>query len=100
MRTIHKYLIPMTGSDRAMILTTGLEFKPLSLQLQQGVPALWGEVDEPEEGNGQTVERLVSIVGAGYGLPPKFMTYVGTLQFKHGHADLVLHYYVDCRPAV
>ncbi len=98
MRTIHKYLIPMTGADRTIILTSGPEFKPLSLQLQQGVPALWGEVEEAEEGRQSlTVSRVVMIAGTGHPLPPAFMTYAGTLQFEGG--ALVLHYFVDARPA-
>lgn len=96
MRTIHKYPLPFSNSDRHMIAPPTGHFKPLALQLQDGVPMLWAEVDVPEdEQPGRLQQRVVMLVGTGHPCPPKFMTYMGTLQFRNG--SLVLHYYVDAR---
>lgn len=78
---VWKYPLP----DKINPLTMPLEARPLSLQMQDGVPTLWALVDTSTG----MVERTYCFYDTGETLPggPKnsmFWRYAGTLQFPNG----------------
>ncbi len=61
--------------------------KPLCIQMQNGMPCLWAEVDPSEA----AVWKHVLIVGTGHPFHPEGFSYVGTVQ----DGPYVWHCYVE-----
>jgi hypothetical protein len=83
MAAIWKY--PLTLSPLQLIHTPRV-FRPLSVQVQDGVPTIWAEV---EPGGG--IDRAVTIVGTGGEVPPFAGPFLGTVQL----GEFVWHVYVQ-----
>lgn len=98
MKVIYKYPVMSHGEATIKIVTPGGSFKPLCVQLQNGVPQLWAELDvgvAPAGAFGATTTiRQVVLVGTG-SIVRNHLTYAGTFQLHDG--TLVWHVYVDCR---
>ena len=65
--------------------------RPLTAQVQHGVPCVWWRVDPTRE----DVERTVHIVGTGHELPRAdgWLSYIGTVQEAGG--ALIWHVFYD-----
>lgn len=83
MRTIHKYVL---GADPAYIISTHSGFRPLTVQLQNGEPTLWCEVDD----DALRINRSIYVVGTGHQVPLR-CAYIGTVQI----GGYVWHYYLE-----
>ena len=88
MRAIHKFPLPVTAIQSVTMQEC---VKPLSLQLQDGTPTLWCEVDTWHP----SVQRQVFCVVTGGQVPTWPCEHIGTVQLRNG---LVFHYYLDVRP--
>lgn len=64
MRAVHKFSAVNNGFVRHTL--AGQTFKPLALQMQDGIPWIWAEVDPSEE---QCIRHTVAIVGTGHPVP-------------------------------
>lgn len=101
MRTIYKYPLA-SGPDEPYstlkLATPQGSFKPLTVQMQNGVACLWAEV---EHGNHDPFEfsamRVVGIVGTGRQVPTHLETYCGSFQLPNGEVG---HVYADCRSSL
>ncbi len=84
MKTIYKYTLRI--DDRQQIPVPARR-KPLCVQMQNGNPCLWVEVDD-EDG-----PELLTIVtrGTGHPLPDNLGPYIGTYQIQ----GLVFHVYQE-----
>jgi len=83
MRTIWK--AKLAPNDR-MVVKVPRESVFLTVQMQQGIPVVWFEVEDtlPLE------ERYLYLAGTGCGLPEdEHLSYIGTFQTEGGH--LVYH---------
>lgn len=88
MTVIWKYPMPVEnflGDDNSITLSIPEEFQFLTVQVQDGVPTLWVEVD-PES---PKVEVKIAIVGTGGKVPDPSTLYVGTVQL----GGFVWHFY-------
>lgn len=83
MKTIWKYEIPFTG-DFALEIPDDCTF--LSVQLQNGKPMMWLQVDTSNE----TVPMKFCAYGTGWEMPEEPGDYLGTYQLNNG---LVFHLY-------
>lgn len=84
MNTIWK--IPLPSDDN--IVSLPLNARPLTLQLQKGMPCAWFEVDDGLMKH----DRKVYIVGTGHPLP-EGLTYLGTFQILDG--EMVFHAFIE-----
>jgi len=62
---------------------------PLCLQLQKEIPCIWWQVPDTEA---VTKRFDVFVIGTGYILPARAITYVGTFQVEEGR--FVFHVYI------
>lgn len=87
MRTIYKYPIHLDRGDVVHILMPA-DACLLDLQLQNGVPTLWAQVDSSRK----TTNRRIGIVGTGHDTARVDAgSYIATIQLRNGH--LVLHFF-------
>jgi len=87
MITIWKF--PIENVNR-QVLRVPKGIKPLTVEVQNGVPCLWATVDTEAE-LGQAVVR---VVGTGHDAEEvRFMDYLGTYQLRGG--ALVFHVFGD-----
>lgn len=82
MKTIHKYPLQTTGLIHLQMPMWAL---PLTVQLQQGIPTLWAQVDI----NQPTITKSFFVVVTGGPLPEGALKYIGTVQMHEG--NFVLH---------
>jgi hypothetical protein len=86
MRQIFKYQLEV---KKWQTLILPVSFKPLTLQVQAGVPCMWAEVETTEE----TASFTFGMFPTGHiELPNSEMKYLGTVQM--GNGSLVFHYYL------
>jgi hypothetical protein len=74
MRTVHKFSVVRIGEPFEIL--TGKTFKPLTMQVQNGLLCVWAEVETSEE---QNVKHQLVVVGTGHFVPPCF-EWVATCQ--------------------
>ena len=79
MRTIHKFVL---STENKIKMHAGAKF--LSLQMQNGQPCAWFEVDTDNE----QIEILIEFFGTGHKLTDDAKEYLGTVQIDFG---LVFH---------
>ena len=84
MKTIYKYNLSV---DDKQVLYVPEKRRPLCIQLQNGKPCLWVEVDN----NSRTVPMSLITRGTGHPLPDKLGLYIGTYQIP----GLVFHVYEE-----
>jgi hypothetical protein len=72
MKTIWKYPLAV---ESQVILTMPIDARILTVQMQNGVPTLWAEVD-PDSKSKES--RYVEVIGTGFDFEPG--TYIGTVQ--------------------
>lgn len=77
MLTVWKYNIEQVGDPFLLELPKGA--RPLSVQVQEGVPRMWALVD-PSQSH---VQRQFQVTGAGL-VVPDGATYIGTFQTVQG----------------
>lgn len=82
MKTIWKF--PLKVIDvQAIEMPSGANM--LAVQMQQGTPCVWAEVDPEAE----RVTRHIAIFGTGHPMPDRVMEYISTFQLHDG--ALVFH---------
>jgi len=86
MKHIFKY--PLDGRNQVIDCAKGIKF--LSVQMQDGIPCIWGEFDANET---KTVSARFAIVGTGMDLDIGDMKYLGTCQ----HNSRAFHVYIQTR---
>lgn len=93
MRTIWKFPLPLHCENAPVnTLRVPASFRPLSVDLQRGVPVIWAEVDVPQRvldkdpDLGPDYEHwdkcvFVTRCATGKPMPPDPGTYIGTYQY-------------------
>ena len=81
MKTIHKYTLQLTEWQSIQMPA---ESKILTIQMQNGVPCMWVEVDTSL----QSVTRKFLTVGTGHAINDE-VVYLGTYQLYSG--GLIMH---------
>lgn len=91
MRTIWKYPMPISmfrgRPDSHMNIYVPSDYRVLSVQMQNGEPTMWCEVD-PEAAN---VNQTVYVVGTGMELPDKKVRHIGSVI----DGSFVWHFYME-----
>ncbi len=88
MKTIHKYPLTLTD-EQSLSMPQGA--RPLSVQVQRGVPCLWAIVDPSED-----IRPIrVRMVGTGHPMEEDGINwrFVGTIQLHDG--ALVFHFFYE-----
>lgn len=85
MKTIYKYPLEVKHKQ---LFKVPVDIKPLSVQVQNGTPCLWAEVDN------NVAEKYITVytIGTGIELPEGNIVYSGTYQYEE---CLVFHIYIE-----
>lgn len=83
---IHKYPLKVTDEQK---VTIPYGAKILTVQVQNGTPCLWAEVDVDQV---RQTKQPVFIVGTGHPMPAAAQQYLSTFQLEDG--KLVFHVYL------
>lgn len=82
---IHKYLLNFSATQA---LTLPAHAIILSIQIQNGVPALWAAHNEPVNAYEQ---RIIDMYGTGEVMPENPGKYISTVQIHGG--NIVFHFF-------
>ncbi|WP_185246652.1 hypothetical protein [Chryseobacterium bernardetii] len=84
MKIIYKYQLKTTDQQT---ITMPVGSTIISLQIQNGIPCIWAEVDTLQN----VGDRTFVTFGTGHPLPENPLVYVGTYQLEEG--NLIFHVY-------
>lgn len=92
MRKVFKYPLDLRNlsADDHLNVETPVGAKPLCVQVQNGMPTLWCEVDDEEN---SYENRKVFVHGTGHPIRIDATEYIGTFQLHGG--SLVFHVFTE-----